>query len=155
MTITKIMLGTIAVTLAIGAAGLITTGTPAARAAVMAYADYRYKHVTAALDVFMHDIHDIASPPEARTDPADGGGEAGALLEAGTVAVMLGDATKFSMNAWTPGLDLTIGTRSTDRAERLASVLCHGWFGDAIRPGHYKVRVYLIDCSEAAECRIG
>jgi len=37
--------------------------------------------------------------------------------------------------------------------------MCHQYFGDAIRPGHYKVRgLYpysLIDGSEGAECRIG
>jgi len=33
--------------------------------------------------------------------------------------------------------------------------MCHHYFRDAIRPGHYKVRVYLIDGSEGAECRIG
>jgi hypothetical protein len=76
------------------------------------------------------------------------------LYRAGQTAVSLGDAIKSDVSGWNSSLDLTIGTRSTDRAEHLADFMCHRFFGNGVRPSQWKVRVYLVDGSETAECKI-
>jgi phosphoribosylformylglycinamidine (FGAM) synthase PurS component len=76
------------------------------------------------------------------------------LDRAGKSAVRLGDAIKSNVSGWNSSLDLTIGTRSADRAEHLADYMCHRFFGNAITQGLWKVRVYLVDGSEGAECTI-
>ena len=77
-----------------------------------------------------------------------------ALNAAGIMAVAAGGANKFEISGWDSSLDLYLGNRSTAQAASLSNHLCNLYFKEPFKSGPWKVRVYLLDNTVAAECNI-
>jgi hypothetical protein len=70
-----------------------------------------------------------------------------------------GDVVAYAVSGWHSSLDLTIGSRNPAKADRLAEELCTETFTAdqemAMQlPGQWSIRVYLVDNSLGAECKI-
>jgi hypothetical protein len=73
------------------------------------------------------------------------------LLTTGQLAVDRGLALKAAVSGWHSSLDVTIGSRFTEKAEALAYSLCHSGLE---LTNKWTARVFLADGSVGAECSV-
>src|SRR5690242_18527172 len=75
------------------------------------------------------------------------------LSTAGALAVATGDANRLEISGWNSSLDLYLGPLSAAKAASLSAFLCTNYFKTRLK-SRWKVRVYLVNETVAAECEI-